>query len=120
MHKVCKVIYSGEKIPSIQKTDIILCSDYYIKKLNDNYRGKNYATDVLSFPFNEPDYLGEIYISLQRVKVQSRRFGISYDDELLRLLVHGMIHLIGYDHQTILERNEMEKKEQTYFNVNFF
>jgi probable rRNA maturation factor len=57
---------------------------------------------------------------LQRVKVQSRRFGISYDDELLRLLVHGMIHLIGYDHQTILERNEMEKKEQTYFNVNFF
>jgi probable rRNA maturation factor len=112
-------VYSGERIPFEQKTDIILCSDYYIKKLNREYRGKDYATDVLSFPFNEPDYLGEIYISLQRVTIQARRFGISYDDELLRLLVHGMFHLLGYDHKTKLQRCEMERKEQRYFNVQF-
>jgi probable rRNA maturation factor len=112
-----KVLYLGENVSKNQRTDIILCSDYYIKKLNASYRNKAYATDVLSFPFNEPDLLGEIYVSLQRVKVQARRFGISYDDELQRLLVHGFFHLIGYDHQTVKERDEMEQKEQQYFNV---
>lgn len=116
---LCRKLYYGEKIPFEQKTDVILCSDYFIKKLNRAYRGKEYATDVLSFSFNEPDYLGEIYISLQRVKVQARRFGISYNDEVLRLFVHGMFHLLGYDHQTIAQRNEMEEKEQRYFNVQF-
>jgi probable rRNA maturation factor len=116
---LCRKLYSGERIPFEQKTDIILCSDYIIKKLNRDYRGKDYATDVLSFSFNEPDYLGEIYISLQRVKVQARRFGISYNDEVLRLLVHGMFHLLGCDHQTTVQRNEMEEKEQRYFNVRF-
>jgi probable rRNA maturation factor len=115
-----KALYEGENVSKDQRTDIILCSDYYIKKLNASYRDKNYATDVLSFPFNEPDYLGEIYVSLQRVKVQARRFGISYDDELQRLLVHGFFHLTGYDHQTAKERDEMEEKEQSYFNVEFF
>jgi probable rRNA maturation factor len=114
-----KVLYEGENVSKDQRIDIIFCSDYYIKKLNANYRDKNYATDVLSFPFNEPDYLGEIYISLQRVKVQASRFGISYDDELQRLLVHGFFHLRGYDHQTVKERDEMEQKEQCYFNVEF-
>ena len=112
-----KALYEGEKVSKNQRTDIILCSDYYIKKLNTTYRNKAYATDVLSFPFNEPDLLGEIYVSLQRVKVQARQFGITYDDELQRLLVHGFFHLIGYDHQTVKERDEMEQKEQHYFSV---
>ncbi len=117
MNTLFKVLYEGENVSKNQRTDFILCSDYYIKKLNTTYRKKAYATDVLSFPFNEPDLLGEIYISLQRVKVQARRFGISYDDELQRLLVHGFFHLIGYDHQTVKERDVMEQKELHYFNV---
>jgi probable rRNA maturation factor len=119
VNSLFKALYEGENVSKEQRTDIILCSDYYIKKLNASYRSKNYATDVLSFPFNEPDYLGEIYVSLQRVKIHARRVGISYDDELQRLLVHGFFHLIGYDHQTVKERDEMEQKEQNYFNVEF-
>jgi len=93
----------------------VLCSDYKIKKLNERYRSKNKPTDVLSFNFNDPDLLGEIYISLQRAEIQARRYGISYEKEVIKLLVHGLFHLIGYDHMTPSEQEKMELKEQYYW-----
>jgi probable rRNA maturation factor len=87
-----------------------------IKKLNANYRNKNKPTDVLSFELKDVDMFGEIYISLQRATIQARRFGISYDEEILRLFVHGLFHLQGYDHEIESEREKMEKMEQKYIN----
>jgi probable rRNA maturation factor len=65
----------------------------------------------------DSDLFGEIYISLERAKVQSRRFGITYDDEIIRLFVHGFFHLLGYDHQGIKERELMESKERNYIKL---
>ena len=110
-------IYEGEKVNREQKINLILCSDYTIRKLNREYRNIDRATDVLSFPFGEPDFLGEIYISLQRAKVQARRYGISYNDEIVRLFVHGTFHLLGYDHIIESERLEMEKMERKYIKI---
>jgi probable rRNA maturation factor len=92
----------------------ICCSDYKIRKLNRDYRTIDRATDVLAFPFDEPDFLGEIYISLQRAAVQARRYGHSYDQELLRLFVHGYLHLLGYDHHDEKQRRRMEEREARY------
>ena len=107
-------IYSGEKIPSHKNIHVIFCSDYRIKKLNAAFRNKPFPTDVLSFNYDENDFVGEIYISLQRAKIQATRYSVSYENEIVRLFVHGMIHLTGLDHQTQLERMRMEAIENKY------
>jgi probable rRNA maturation factor len=117
LQKMGKKILKKETIPTERTVSVVLCSDYMIKKLNTTYRKKEKATDVLSFCFDDDDFLGEIYISLQRAKVQARRFGLTYEDEVMRLFVHGMIHLLGYDHIKEKDRTVMEAKEKQYFNV---
>ncbi|MDG5815973.1 rRNA maturation RNase YbeY [Chitinispirillales bacterium ANBcel5] len=117
LQEMACLIYEGENVSPKQTVSLILCSDYIIKRLNRDYRKQDKATDVLSFRFNEPDFLGEIYISLQRTSLQARRYGLSYEQELLRLFVHGMFHLLGYDHQDSAQRQEMESKERKYFDV---
>lgn len=117
LQKMGKKILRKETVPTERTVSVVLCSDYMIKKLNTTYRKKEKATDVLSFCFDDDDFLGEIYISLQRAKVQARRFGLMFDDEVMRLFVHGMIHLLGYDHIKEKDRTIMEAKEKQYFNV---
>jgi len=94
--------------------NIILSNNRYLKNLNKRFRKKNYATDVLSFPFNEPDFLGEIYISLEKVKKQSKKLKAAFYSELWCLITHGLFHLLGFTHKTHRNRALMEKKEAKY------
>jgi len=110
-------ILQSEKAPLSRNINVIMCSDYFIRKLNNRFREMNRVTDVLSFPFNDVDFLGEIYISLQRAKVQASRFGFLFDDEIERLFVHGMLHLLEYDHITDSDRIRMEEKEREYIST---
>lgn len=77
--------------------------DAEIRDLNRTYRGKDKPTDVLSFILDEPveDYrlLGEIIISVDTAKRQAKELGHSFRDEIKRLIVHGFVHLLGYDHE---------------------
>jgi probable rRNA maturation factor len=109
-----KRIYKKEKLPVSKKTHVILCSNTKIKKLNSMFRNKNRATDVLSFNYDENDMLGEIYISLQRAKTQAKEYKVTYDNEVLRLFVHGMFHLLGYDHENEKDKKRMRAKESIY------
>ncbi len=75
-----------------------------IRRLNRVYRGKDYATDVLSFPYegesvNGMPFLGEIVLSPAVADKQAREYNITREDEIRRLLVHGILHLLGYDHE---------------------
>ncbi len=117
LQQLAKKIYTNEKVPPESSVSLVLCSDYRIKKLNSDYRDIHRSTDVLSFCFGDSDLLGEIYISLQRAAVQARRYGLSYDDEIIRLFVHGMFHLLGYDHMEEPARTIMEAKERKYFKI---
>ena len=112
LYFITEHIYRSEKIPTLQIVNLICCSDYTIRKLNFKYRNIDKTTDVLSFSFNEVDLLGEVYISLKRAEIQSRRFGLSFTNEMTRLYIHGLLHLIGYDHIEKNERLVMEKKER--------
>lgn len=82
---------------------VYITDDQVIRELNKNYRGKDKATDVLSFVFDEPagsyKLLGEIVISIDTAKKQSEAIGHSIEEEIKRLLVHGFVHLLGYDHE---------------------
>lgn len=109
-----RLICNREHISFTQKTHVILCSDRAIKKLNAMFRHKDRATDVMSFNYDETDLLGEIYISLQRAKAQAKEYKVTYANEVQRLFVHGMFHLLGYDHETEKDRKKMRKKEMLY------
>ena len=85
-----------------------------IRRLNKSYRGKDKVTDVLSFAekdsdlpdgiFGESSELGEILICVSRAKEQAKQYGWSYDREVCRLLVHGLAHLVGFEHEGVSER----------------
>lgn len=84
----------------LEKTEvsILLTDNNEIKDLNNEYRNIDKATDVLSFPMEDDVLLGDIVISLEKAKEQAPIFNNSYKEEILRLLIHGLLHLIGYDH----------------------
>ena len=97
--------------------DIYITSDEEIKELNKSYRQKNKPTDVLSFNINEfvgdYYYLGEIVISYETAQRQALEYEASIEQEITRLLVHGIVHLMGYDHELSEEDNKIffEKQE---------
>jgi len=94
---------------------IVLTDDAQLKKLNRNYLGIDAATDVLSFPASEADpekgtrYLGDILISVPRADRQARSAGHSLESEVQLLVIHGVLHLLGYDHADAKEKVKMWK-----------
>lgn len=103
-----------------------------IRELNKNYRNIDKETDVLSFPMYEKeelekmiakneflheDVLGDIVISIERVKEQAKEYGHSFKRELSYMLVHGFYHLMGYDHIEEEDKKEMRKKEEKILEI---
>jgi probable rRNA maturation factor len=80
----------------------LITDDRELRRLNKRFRGADYATDVLSFPSADPKsrWLGEIAISADRAAQQAREFGHSRLDEIRILMLHGVLHLLGMDHET--------------------
>jgi probable rRNA maturation factor len=93
--------------------EVILTDNAAIRELNAAHRGKDKATDVLSFPL-EGDMphmpLGSIVISVEYAQDKAEAFGHTLDDEIALLFIHGLLHLLGYDHET--DNGEMRKKER--------
>lgn len=79
---------------------LVLCGDSFIAPLNEQWRDKPVATDVLSFPQDDPVVLGDLVISVDTAGRQALERGHTLRDELRILLVHGLLHLLGYDHET--------------------
>ncbi len=105
--------------------NVILTNPEIIRKTNKKYRNIDKETDVLSFPMFEkeeidslqrdnqiPEVLGDIMISIERVKEQSIEYGHSFQRELAYMLIHGFYHIIGYDHIEEEDKKEMRKKEE--------
>jgi probable rRNA maturation factor len=90
----------------------LVTGDEEIRGLNRQFRKKDDATDVLSFPATAADRLGEIAISFDRAREQAAEFGHSVGDEVRVLMLHGVLHLVGMDHQR--DRGEMRRVEQRW------
>jgi len=98
---------------------VLFVNSRRMRLLNTRYRGIPRDTDVLSFPLMErglrhdPVMLGDIVVSVPRALQQAEEFRVAFYDELLRLLVHGLLHLIGYDHEiNAYRKKKMDKKER--------
>ena len=119
-----KGLFSGEKCSQIDKLqrsvqkflkadiqiNIVLVSASFIKKLNYKFRKKNKPTDVLSFNIN--DNLAEIYICPSFIKKNLNK-GVPFDEELARMIIHGTLHVLGYDHKGYFIENR-EKQEKMF------
>jgi len=114
-----KNILASEKADS--GVDVILIDDKFMKELNKRFTGRNGTTDVLSFGMREGEggateypSLGDIYVSLDQAKRQAEEHGVDFGQEVARLVAHGLLHLLGYDHADKSAANAMKKTEEIY------
>jgi probable rRNA maturation factor len=93
--------------------ECLLTGDAELRKLNREFRGKDYATDVLSFPSGEraPGGLGSVAISMARARAQARMAGHAAEAEVRILMLHGVLHLMGYDHESDSGRMARAEKQ---------
>lgn len=102
----------------IGDVNIIFCSDPYILDVNINYLGHDYYTDIITFDYVEGDVLsGDLFISIDSVRENSSFYGADFPTELRRVMVHGLLHLIGYDDHTPEEQKVMRSKEDYYLSL---
>lgn len=104
---------SAEK-KKIAALNYIFCSDKYLKKINKQYLNHNYFTDIITFSTSEPGdktINGDIYISIDRVKENAATYGVRINEELRRVMAHGLLHLSGYGDKSEKEKKLMRKKE---------
>jgi len=90
---------------------VLLTSDVHIQKLNGDFRNKDKATNVLSFPDEDESRLGDIAIAFGTIVGEAKQANLLLDDHLSHMVVHGMLHLLGYDHENDEEAEEMEALE---------
>jgi probable rRNA maturation factor len=91
---------------------VVFVADREISRLNRVYRGKKGATDILSFETGDKIDLGDVFISPRSAKLKAEKRGMAYRDYLKLLIVHGTLHLLGFDHRTEKEGKAMEKMER--------
>ena len=98
---------------SLEEISYIFCDDEYLLKINMEYLDHDTYTDIITFDYSVGKTLhGEIYISTERVLENSETFGVKFEDELRRVLVHGVLHLSGYNDKTEEEAALMRSKEE--------
>ena len=103
------------EIRRIGDVNIIFCSDNYILDVNLKYLQHDYFTDIITFDYCENNILsGDLFISVDSVRENSVLYNTEFEDELNRVMVHGILHLIGYDDHTDEEKKVMREKENYY------
>ncbi len=109
---------AGSEIKTLGDISIIFCSDNYILDVNIRYLHHDYFTDVITFDYCEGNKLsGDLFISIDSVRENAIEFGTEFDEELHRVIVHGLLHLIGYDDHTPEDQRVMRSKEDYYLGL---
>jgi probable rRNA maturation factor len=99
---------------SVGTVDFVFCSDEYLHKLNLEHLGHDDYTDVITFPYSDDFFYGDIFISTERVAENASDLNISFEKELARVMVHGLLHLAGMTDKTPELRAAMTAKENFY------
>ena len=111
-------LVAESEIRRIGDISIIFCTDNYILDVNQKYLQHDYFTDIITFDYCEGDRLsGDLFISIDSVRENALEYGTDFSDELNRVMVHGILHLIGYDDHTEEDIAMMRKKEDYYLSL---
>lgn len=111
-------IVAESEIRKLGDINIIFCSDNYILDINQRFLGHDYFTDIITFDYCEGEKLsGDLFVSVDSVRENSVEYGTTFNEELCRVMVHGVLHLIGYDDHTKAQQKQMREKENYYLSL---
>lgn len=115
IHWIHSIVQDHSKI--LGNIQYIFCSDIFLQKINWEHLQHEELTDIITFEYNDDPLEGEIYISTERVLDNSQILNLSYNDELLRVIAHGVLHLCGFSDKTPADIAEMRKQEDHYIQI---
>lgn len=102
------------EMKSVSYLNFIFCSDEYLLEINKTYLKHDYYTDIVTFPYTDEKFIsGDIFISIDRVKENAYQLNIEFEKELHRVMIHGVLHLLGYDDHSEMLRMSMRAKENS-------
>jgi len=106
---------------NLNNLNYIFCNDNTLLEINRKYLNHNFYTDVISFDLSSSrkEILADIYISVDRIRENAKSFKITMEEELHRVMLHGLLHLCGYNDKTEVQRQLIRKKEDFYLNLYF-
>ena len=105
---------------SLEHISYIFCSDDYLLKINHQYLQHDFYTDIITFDLSEKkEIIGEVYISIERVRENAKQYASSFKIELHRVIFHGALHLCGFDDKSAFKKKEMTSKENYYIDEYF-
>jgi probable rRNA maturation factor len=111
-------LVAGSEMRRLGAVNIIFCSDNYILDINLRYLHHDYFTDIITFDYSEKNVLsGDLFISIDSVRDNAVFYGTDFHDELNRVIVHGLLHLVGYDDHTDEDIKVMRSKEDYYLDI---
>lgn len=111
-------LVAESEIRRLGDINLIFCSDNYILDINQKFLQHDYFTDIITFDYCEGDKLsGDLFISIDTVRANAEEYGEGFTRELNRVIVHGVLHLIGYDDHTKADQKIMREKENYYLSL---
>ena len=111
-------LVAESEIFTLGNVSVIFCSDNYILDINQRYLQHDYYTDIITFDYTEGTKIsGDLFISVDSVRENSIEYGTEFEDELHRVIVHGILHLIGYDDHSEEDIKVMRAKEDYYLSL---
>lgn len=100
------------------KLNVVITSDENLKAINVQFLEHDYYTDVITFNYNDADIVnGEIYISADTVRINSQNYKVSFNNEMTRVIIHGVLHLLGHDDKTESQKASMRSLEDKWLNL---
>lgn len=94
---------------------VIFCSDDYLLEMNKSHLNHDYYTDIITFNYVDGDLIsGDLFISVDRINENAAKYNVTFYEELYRVVLHGVLHLVGYNDKTDQEKKVMRKKENYY------
>lgn len=102
----------------IGEINYIFCDDEYLLKINQEYLQHDYYTDVIGFQYTyESPLMGDIYISIERIKENAKKNDVSFENELARVMIHGVLHFVGFKDKTPEDTIKMREAENKYLTL---